>query len=151
MSVSKYVSNVKIIPQNVEVVFDHLSDFGNLARYLNQDVLSAISEKVPQFRIQNFESDHDSCRFEIGSFGPAEIRITDRSPFQTIKIESSEGLPAGLKFWIQLLPVEPYKTKLRLTLHVEMGFMVRMLAGDKLEKGIDQLADALALLPYRPV
>jgi len=59
------------------------------------------------------------------------------------------GLPLELTFWIQLLPVEPLRTKMRLTLHASMGMMVKMLAGDKLEKGLDQLADSLARLPYR--
>jgi Carbon monoxide dehydrogenase subunit G (CoxG) len=149
MSVSKYVSDVKIIPHNIEVIFHFLSDFENLSKYFNEDVLSAISEKVKQIKISNFESDHDSCRFEIGGLGKAEIRIIEKTPFTTIKIEGQGNMPVEIKFWIQLLPLEAYKTKMRLTLHAEMGMMVRMMAGNKLEKGIDQLADALAVLPYQ--
>ncbi len=149
MSVSKYVSNVKLVHHNIEVVFNYLSNFENLSQYLSEDVLAALSEKVPQVSIRNFESDADSCRFEIGGLGKAEIRIVERTPYSTLKIEGGGGLPIDLKFWIQLLPVEAYLTKMRLTLHAEMGMMIKMMVGNKLEKGIDQLADTLALLPYR--
>lgn len=149
MSVSKYVSDVKIVPHNIEVIFDYLSNFENISKYFNEDVLSAISEKVPQIKIKNFESDQNSCRFEISGFGNAEITIVEKTPFTTIKIEGQGNMPVEIKFWIQLLPLEADKTKMRLTLHAEMGMMLKMMAGNKLEKGIDQLADALAVLPYR--
>jgi carbon monoxide dehydrogenase subunit G len=149
MSVSKYVSDVKIIPHNIEVIFNYLSNFENISKSLNEDVLSALSEKVPQVTIKNFESDTDSCRFEIGGFGSVELRIVERTPFNTIKVEGKGGFPVEMKFWIQLLPVETYQTKIRLTLHAEMGMMLKMMIGNKLEKGIDQLAGTLAMLPYQ--
>jgi hypothetical protein len=149
MSVSKYVSDVKIIPHNIEVIFNYLSNFENLGKYLSEDLLSALTEKIPQVSIRNFQSDRDSCRFEIGGIGHAELRIVERTPFSTIKIEGQGGLPLELKFWIQLLPVEAYETKLRLTLHSDMGMMIKMMVGNKLEKGIDQLAGVLSMLPYQ--
>ena len=72
MPVSKYVSDVKIIHQNIESIFSYLSDFGNLTRYLNEDVLAALTKKVPQVTINNFESDRDSCRFDIIGMGKSE-------------------------------------------------------------------------------
>ena len=48
MSLSKYVSNVKVIDHPIETVFDTLSDFQNLSIYLNKDVLAAVSEKIPR-------------------------------------------------------------------------------------------------------
>ena len=148
MPVSKYVSEVKIVPHNMEVIFNYLSNFENISRFLNVDVLSALSEKVPQLTIRNFESDADSCKFEIGSLGSAEIRIVERNPFTTIKVEGKGAFPIEMKFWIQLLPVEDNQTKMRLTLHAEMGLMIKMMAGNKLETGINTLADSLAMLPY---
>jgi hypothetical protein len=149
MSVSKYVSDVKIIPHNIEVIFSYLSNFENLAKYMSEDLLSALTEKIPQVSIRDFQSDGDSCRFEIGGIGHAELRIVERTPFSTIKIEGQGSLPLELKFWIQLLPVEAHETKLRLTLHADMGMMIKMMVGNKLEKGIDQLAGVLAMLPYQ--
>lgn len=149
MSESKYVSDVKVVNHNHEVIFNYLSNFENLSKYVNEGLLSKMTEQVPQIQISNFESDADSCRFQISGMGQAEIRIVEREPFKTIKISSSGSLPVEITFWIQLLHVGAYETKLRLTLSAEMSMMIKMLVNRKLEEGINRLADMLAALPYR--
>lgn len=148
MAESRYVSDIQYIDHNNEVIFNYLSNFQNLSKYLTEDILEQLAEKVPQVKIQNFQSDADSCSFSVSGFGNAEIRIVEREPYKTIKVEGQGGFPIELIFWVQLLPVDAYKTKLRLTLHTEMGMMVKMMVGNKLEKGINQLAETLARLPY---
>ena len=149
MGISKYVSEVKIIEHNQQIVFNYLSNFENLSTYLNSGLIERITQQVPQIRITDFESDRDSCKFNITGLGVAEIKIVNRDPFKTIKVESSGGLPLSFTFWIQLLPVDEYKTKMRLTLHADMSMMIKMMAGNKLEEGINQLADTLSKLPYQ--
>ena len=149
MGVSKYVSEVKLVEHNQQVVFNYLSNFENLSTYLNSGLIEKITEKVPQIKITDFESDRDSCKFNITGLGLAQIRIVNREPFKTIKVESSGGLPLSFTFWIQLLPESEYRTKMRLTLHAEMSMMIKMMAGNKLEEGINQLADTLSKLPYQ--
>ncbi len=151
MGVHKYVSDVKTIDQQIEAVFSHLSDFRNLSRYINEDLLNVMAEKVPQLTIRGFEADRDACRFEVGSFGKAEIRIVERTPCSTLKVRGEGKLPVEVTFWIQLLPVSLNSTKMRLTLHAEMGMMVGRLVGNKLEQGLNQLAEVLARLPYPPI
>jgi carbon monoxide dehydrogenase subunit G len=149
MGVNKYISEVKTIDHNQQVVFNYLSNFENLSTYLNSGLIEKITEKVPQIKITDFESDQDSCKFNITGLGIAEIKIVNREPFKTIKVESSGGLPLSFTFWIQLMPIDQYKTKIRLTLHAEMSMMIKMMAGSKLEEGINQLADTLSKLPYQ--
>jgi len=149
MGISKYVSDIQYIDHNEEIIFNYLSDFQNLSKYLTDDILSQISEKIPQIKIGNFQTDQDSCRFSVGGFGMAEIRITEREPFKTIKVKGQGGMPMELTFWVQLMSVDAHKTKMRLTLHTEMGMMAGMMVGNKLEKGINKLAETLAKLPYR--
>jgi len=149
MAVNKYVSEVKMIEHNQQVVFEYLSNFENLGTYLNSGLLETITEKIPQIKITDFESDRDSCKFKITGFGLAEIKIVNREPFKTIKVESSGGLPLSFTFWIQLLPEDAFKTKMRLTLHAELSMMIKMVVGNKLEEGINQLADTLSKLPYK--
>jgi carbon monoxide dehydrogenase subunit G len=149
MSLSKYVSEVKLINHNKQVVFNYLSNFENLSSYLNSGLIEKITEKIPQIKITDFASDQNSCKFNITGVGLAEIKIVNREPFKTVKVESSGGLPISFTFWIQLLPVDQYQTKLRLTLHAEMSMMIKMMAGSKLEEGINQLADTLSKLPYQ--
>jgi carbon monoxide dehydrogenase subunit G len=149
MSTTKYVSDIKVISNNQEVIFNYLSNFENLSKYVNEGLLSKMTEQIPQIKISNFESDADSCRFQIAGMGLAEIRIIDREPHKTIKISSSGGMPVGIVFWIQLLPVSAYETKLRLTLDADMSMMIKMMVSKKLEEGINRLADTLAALPYK--
>jgi carbon monoxide dehydrogenase subunit G len=149
MAVSKYVSDIKIVNNNDVIIFNYLSNFENLSKYVNDGLLAKMTEQVPQIQISDFESDADSCRFQISGMGQAEIRIIERDPFKTIKISSSGSMPVEITFWIQLLPVSAYETKLRLTLNAEMSMMIKMLVNKKLEEGINRLADMLASLPYR--
>lgn len=149
MSSTKYVSDVKIVNNNQEIIYNYLSNFENFSKYVNEGLLAKMTEQVPQIQISNFESDTDSCRFQIGGMGLAEIRIIEREPFKTIKVSSSGSLPVSIVFWIQLLPVAAYETKLRLTLDAEMSMMVKMMVNKKLEEGINKMADMLAALPYR--
>jgi len=149
MPVNKYVSKVKVVNHNEQVVFNYLSNFENLSSYLNQGLIERITEQVPQIKITDFESDQDSCRFNITGVGLAEIRIVNRDPFNTIKIESSGGLPLSFTFWIQLLPQDSFHTKMRLTLHADMSMMIKMVIGNKLDEGINRLADTLTNLPYQ--
>ena len=149
MGTTKYVSDIKIVNNNQEIIYNYLSNFENLSKYVNEGLLSKMSEQIPQIQISNFESDSDSCRFQISGMGQAEIRIIDREPHKTIKINSSGSMPVGITFWIQLLPVSAYETKLRLTLDADMSMMIKMMVNKKLEEGINKLADMLAALPYK--
>jgi carbon monoxide dehydrogenase subunit G len=149
MSSSKYVSDIKIVNNNQEIIYNYLSNFENLSKYVNEGLLEKMTEQIPQIKISDFESDSDSCRFQISGLGLAEIRIMEREPHKTIKIGSSGSLPVSIVFWIQLLPVSAYETKLRITLDAEMSMMIKMMVNKKLEDGINKLADMLATLPYR--
>lgn len=149
MAINKYISNVKLIEHNQQIVFDYLANFENLSEYLNSGLLEKITKQVPQVKISNFESDRDSCKFNITGMGLAEIRVVNREPHKTIKVESSGGLPMSFTFWIQLLPVSSFQTKIRLTLHADLSMMIKMMVGNKLEEGINQLAETLSTLPYK--
>jgi len=149
MSLEKYTSSTKLVNHNEQLVFNYLSNFQNLSAYLNSGLIEKVTEKIPQIKITDFSSDQDSCRFNITGVGLAEIRIVNREPFRTIKVESSGGLPVSFTFWIQLMPVDNFQTKMRLTLHAEISMIIKMMAGSKLEEGIDKLADTLSTLPYQ--
>ena len=149
MGVNKYVSDVKIIRNNQEVIYNYLSNFENLSKYINEGLLEKMTAQIPQIKISNFQSDADSCRFQISGMGLAEIRIVEREPSKTIKITSTGSLPVSIVFWIQLLPVDAHETKIRLVLNAEMSMMIKMMVNKKLEEGINRMADMLAALPYQ--
>ncbi|MDA3881232.1 MAG: hypothetical protein PF436_12655 [Prolixibacteraceae bacterium] len=149
MGISKYISNVKTANHNHQVIYNYLSDFRNIAVFFNENTLNMISQQIPKASIENFESDSDSCSFTITSYGEAGLRITEREPTKTIKISGEGKIPFELFFWIQILPVSAYQSKIRLTLHANLNVMMKMVADKKLKDGLNQLADVLTKLPYQ--
>jgi hypothetical protein len=47
-----------------------------------------------------------------------------------------------------MLPVTEMTSKLRVTLDADLNFFVKQMLGSKLEKGVEKLADMLAIMPY---
>lgn len=149
MSVSKYVSEVKVINHNNEIVYNFLSDFNNLGQYFNEYTLAHISQQIPNGSITDFHTDTSSCHFSISSMGNVGFKIIEREPPKMLKITGEGKIPFTFTLWIQILPVSPYQCKIRLTLHANMNMMIKMVAGKKLNEGINKLAEALTQFPYR--
>jgi hypothetical protein len=149
MSVSKYISDVKMVNHNHEVVYNYLSDFNNLSQFFNEYTLAQISQQLPKGKITDFRSDTDSFKFTISPLGEAGLEIIEREAPKTIKITATGNIPFEAFLWIQVLPVSAYQSKIRLTVHADLNFMMKMMVGKKLTDGINKLADALTLFPYR--
>lgn len=149
MSVSKYVSDIKIIQQNNEVVYNYLSDFKNLSVFFNEYTLAQLSQQIPNTKITSFECDFDSCRFTLSNSGEAGIRIIERESPKTIKLTGTGKIPFDMFVWIQILPLSEYQSKIRVTLHADLNMMMKMVAGKKMSEGVNKIAEALAHLPYR--
>ncbi|HPR32332.1 MAG TPA: hypothetical protein PLK12_09560 [Prolixibacteraceae bacterium] len=149
MSISKYVSEVKTIDQNQEVVYRFLSNFENLGTVFNDQILEKISAQVPQVSISDFHSEKDRCWFTLSGYGEAGFRILEREEPKMIKISGTGKIPFEVFLWIQLLPVTPYQCKMRLTLHAGLNMMMKMMVGKKLEEAVNKLADTLAMIPFR--
>lgn len=146
---NKYVSEVKDINQNIEIVYNFLSDFNNLGQFFNEYTLAQISQQIPKVKIEDFRSDIDSCAFTISSVGEAGLRIIDREPAKIIKITGEGKIPFEVYLWIQLLPAGPYQCKIRLTLHAHLNMMLKMVLNNKLKEGINTIAEALTRFPYQ--
>jgi carbon monoxide dehydrogenase subunit G len=149
MSVSKYVSEVKTINQNNEVVFRFLSDFNNLGGFFNDHMLAQISEQIPGGSIEDFRSDSDSCHFTIKPLGAAGFVILEREESKVIKIGGDGKMPFELYIWVQIVPQSAYQCKIRLTLHAHLNVMMKMMLGSKMQGGVDKLAEALTHVSYR--
>lgn len=148
MSVSKYVSDVHIISQNNEIVYNYLSNFNNLGSFFNENLLSQISQQIPNGSIDDFRSDNDSCHFTVSSMGEAGFRIIERESPKMIKITGEGKIPFEIFLWIQIVPSSEYQCKIRLTIHANLNMMMKMVAGKKMKDGINKLAEALTRLPY---
>jgi len=130
----KVISKIGKIQNTDERIFQFLSDFRNFDRLIPADV-------------EGWESDADRCQFRLK--GQAiELHIVERVPFKTIKIQSDDGSAFPFTFWIQLVSVSAYDTRVRLTVHADVNMMMKVMLKKQLKKGLDSLVDQLAIIPY---
>lgn len=150
MSLVKKVSDIKKITAPAERIFNFLSDFEQVAA-LFENASANISEeekKKVNEHVENFSADKDNCKFTIKNFGTAGLSIVDREPHKTIKYQADSSSPVPVTLWIQLIEVSPEDTRMRLTLHTELSMMMKMMVKNKLDKGVNQIAEVLAQVPY---
>jgi len=152
MSTQKYVSQIKTVNWSNSIVYDRLSNLETLNFLFNPENLERakqqLGKEADKFNVKDFTADKDSCSFTISPAGRIGLRIIERDELKTIKVSSDENTPMGFVFWIQILPVNDFSCKIRLTVHAELNMMMKMMVGKKLSKGIDQIADALIQIPF---
>ena len=72
--------------------------------------------------------------------------MVDKVENKHVKISGDGGsVPMDFSFWIQLHEVSECDTRIRLVLHAELNMMMRMMIGGKLQKGLDQAVEGLAM------
>ena len=73
------------------------------------------------------------------------LRIDEKVENKHVKITGDGGtVPMDFSFWIQLHQVTEGDTRIRLVLHAELNMMMRMMIGNKLQKGLDQAVESFA-------
>ncbi|MCQ2189524.1 MAG: SRPBCC family protein [Paludibacteraceae bacterium] len=135
-----YVSGVKAAQGSGAQVFKVLSDMNNIQR-----IKSKIEEKV-----KDLETTTDTCSFSVPPFGSVSFKITSREPNNTVVYESVNS-PMAFKLWAQIKEQSPVQSAIRLTLKVDLNFMMKSMLGGMLESGIDKVAEAIAKLPYSKI
>lgn len=137
-----YVSEIKTAQAPRSLVYSKLSDLRGLDQV--RDVLAGHPE-ASQVSIEVI--DQDSCAFVVPMAGKLTLRVVEREPEKTIKLEAEQS-PIPLTLWIQLLEGEGSITHLRVTLRTELNFMLKQMLGSKLQQGVDRLAEMMAMLSY---
>lgn len=153
MSLSKFESEVKIIPQDQETVYARFSDLNNLAKLkerLNDPVVQqAISEQVPADKMEEVRAYVESLSFDSDSMqisspvGDITLRIVEREAPKCIKL-ASEGALVQLYVWIQLLPHGENESKMRVTVGAEVNMFMKGMVAKPLQQAADGLASMLA-------
>ena len=128
--VEKYESHQVVIRKPEALIYTILSDFNNFS--------PALEGKVDDWKVEG-----DSCSFKVKGI-TAGMKIVDRIPSNTIKIEGDHTSPMPFTFWIQLKQVSVDDTRMRLTLHTKLNMMMKMMLGKKLQEGINKMADSIA-------
>ena len=139
MSESKYESKITSAACSAAQVYRVLSNMENLNR---------VKDLIPKDKIQEMEIEPDRVRLKVdGLAQKITIAIVDRIENDTIKF-GAEGIPMQANFWIQMKEVSPVDTRLKLTIKADIPFMFKMMLEKKLQTGLDQAAEMLALFPY---
>ena len=134
----KYESGVKQIPHPQTAVYNTLSDLNNIER---------IKDRIPADQVKDLAFDRDSVSVNVAPVGSIKLRIVDRDEPKCIKFET-ENSPVPFNLWVQLLPVTDTTCKMRVTVKADIPLFLKPMLGNKLQDGVDKIADALAMLPY---
>jgi carbon monoxide dehydrogenase subunit G len=134
MSLLEVVSKVGKIQNNEERIYLFLSDFRNLDSLIPPEV-------------QGWKSNENSCQFLVKS-QMIGLEIVLREPFKMIKYQATDDSVMPFLFWVQLVKVSAYDTRIRLTVHAEVNAMMKIVLKKQLKKALDQLVDQLELIPY---
>ena len=155
MSVSKFESEVKIIPQVQQVVYDRFADLNNLAslkeRLNDPEVQAKLAEEVPADKLGDLRSYTEGMTFDTDSLtiasplGQITLRIVERDEPKCIKF-ASEGAPVQLYVWVQLLPHGEMETKMRVTVGAEVNFFMKGMVAKPLQQAADGLANILSAI-----
>ena len=126
----KYISKQVKINKPDAAIYTVMSDFNHFTPIL-------------QDQVEDWQVDGDTCSFKVKGF-TVRLRMLEKTPYDCIKLTGDEGSPMEFVFWIQLKSLAPDDTRMRLTLHVELNLMMKMMLGSKLAKGIDDIAEKIA-------
>lgn len=95
-------------------------------------------------KVEEWEATPDSCSFKAKGMKIC-MRIEERVENKHVKIVTDEGgIPLEFAFWIQLKEVAPNDTRVRMVLHAELNMMLKMMLGNKIQKGLDDAVTQLA-------
>ncbi|MCI7274228.1 hypothetical protein MR642_07975 [bacterium] len=155
MSVSKFESEVKIIPQVQQAVYDRFADLNNLAslkeRLNDPEVQAKLAEEVPADKLSDLRSYTEGMTFDTDSLtiasplGQITLRIVERDQPKCIKF-ASEGAPVQLYVWVQLLPHGEMESKMRVTVGAEVNFFMKGMVAKPLQQAADGLANILSAI-----
>ena len=155
MSLSKFESEVKFIPQQQQAVYDRFSDLNNLSaikeRLSDPSVQEQLSQQVPADKIEELRKYADGLSFETDAIhlssplGQITLRVVERDEPKCIKF-ASEGAPVQLYVWIQLLPHGEMESKMRVTVGAEVNFFMKGMVAKPLQQAADGLANMLSAI-----
>ena len=117
--------------------YNKLSDLKNIEPYV-----SAIKQQF-QDKIQDISIDSNYISLSVENINVV-FKIIDREEYKTIKF-AVDSIPLSANMWIQLKEISEMETRMKLTIKADIPFFLKPMVGDKLEKGIDEIANAIAL------
>ena len=129
-----YQSKTITVNKPFEEVYAKVSDLKNLEQF---------RDRIPKEYTVNFECDTDYVQFRVAPVGDLLLRIVERGA-DKIKL-NVEKLPFKAEMSMNIGNVSPSETNIQLVLDADIPFFVKHIVGNKLEEGMDKIADILTL------
>lgn len=130
----KIESKVTKSENSDQKLYDFVTDFNNFENL------------IPKDKIQDWQSDGESCSFKIAGIGSAGLRIIEKEPHNLVKITSEGGTPVNFMMWIQLKSVAEDDTRIKITIDPEVNMMMMTMVKKPLKEFVDMLAERLSIL-----
>ena len=102
-------------------------------------------QMLPEDKKKGIEATYDGITANVSGFS-AVVKVTERTPYSRI---CYSGNAAGTEFCLTAVFGDmggSGKTDFSLELAAELNFMMKMMVGDKIEKGLDKVVDSLVAI-----
>ena len=129
-----YQSKTITVNKPFEEVYGKVSDLKNIEQF---------RDRIPKEYTVNFECDTDYVQFRVAPVGDLLLRIVERGA-DKIRL-NIEKLPFKAEMSMNIGNVSPSETNIQLELDADIPFFVKHIVGNKLEEGMDKIADILTL------
>lgn len=129
-----YQSKTITVNKPFEEVYGKVSDLKNLEQF---------RDRIPKEYTVNFECDTDYVQFRVAPVGDLLLRTVERGA-DKIRL-NVEKLPFKAEISMNIGNVSPSETNIQLVLDADIPFFVKHIVGNKLEEGMDKIADILTL------
>ena len=130
-------SSIRQIDYPQQAVYNMLSDLNNISK---------VKDKLPEDKIKDLQFDSDSITVS-SPMGAVTMVSVDREEPKMIKFETKQS-PVPFNFWVQVLPVTPTTSKMKLTIKAELNAFIAGMVKKPLQEGIEKIADALQAIKY---
>ena len=129
-----YQSKTITVNKPFEEVYGKVSDLKNIEQF---------RDRIPKEYTVNFECDTDYVQFRVAPVGDLLLRIVERGA-DKIRL-NIEKLPFKAEMSMNIGNVSPSETNIQLVLDADIPFFVKHIVGNKLEEGMNKIADILTL------
>ena len=112
-------------------IYDFLSDCNNFQQFVDGS------------KVNDWQSDSDSCSFSVGGAGNVVFRIVERSPGNLIKFSIENAQAEDMFLWVQMKNVNHGDTRVKLTTKLKVNPVMKMFISKPLKNGLDKIVETL--------
>jgi carbon monoxide dehydrogenase subunit G len=133
---SRVESRIGIIKESEEKIYKFLSDFNNF-RHI-----------VPEEQVKNWESNGDTCKFDVEGIGSVGLKILEKEPNKLIKMTGDGDNPVPFTIWIQIKELAEKESRIRITAEVQINPLMASMLKSPLQKFVDTLVSQAETIKY---